>query len=330
MRRRQFLALVGSMAIGCPADVVAQKPERVRRIGVLMPFTDGDAVGLRRVKIFTQALQDLGWTDGQNTRIDYRWPGGDIEQIQSLAKELVGSRPDVVVGIGQAPTAALQQATRTIPIVFGMSIDPVAQGIVESLARPGGNATGFFATEPSLGGKWLELLKEIVPGLRRVAVLFNPETSTGGTSYLHAVETAAPLFSVAVTGAPVHHAGDIELAISSLVREPGGGLIVLPDAFTASHLKQIIELAARYRLPAIYAGRDYANEGGLMTYGTDTIDLYRRAASYVDQVLKGANPANLPVQAQTKFGLVINLKTAKALGLTVPPSLLDRADEVIE
>jgi putative tryptophan/tyrosine transport system substrate-binding protein len=167
-------------------------------------------------------------------------------------------------------------------------------------------------------------------GLRRVAVIFNPETSTGGTSYLHAVETAAPLFSVAATGAPVHHAGDIELAISSLVREPGGGLIVLPDAFTASHLKQIIELAARYRLPAIYAGRDYANEGGLMTYGTDTIDLYRRAASYVDQVLKGANPANLPVQAQTKFGLVINLTTAKTLGLTFPITLLGRADEVIE
>ena len=330
MRRRQFLVLLGSMAIGCPADVVAQKPDRVRRIGVLMPTTAGAAIGLRRVKIFTQALQDLGWTDGQNTRIDFRWPGGDIEQIQSLAKELVSSRPDVLVGFGQAPTAALQQATGTIPIVFGMSIDPVAQGIVENLARPGGNATGFFATEPSLGGKWLELLKEIVPGLRRVAVIFNPETSTGGTSYLHSVETAAPLFSVEATGAPVHHAGDIELAISSLVREPGGGLIVLPDAFTLSNLKQIIELAARYRLAAIYAVRDYANEGGLMTYGTDAVDLYRRAASYVDQILKGANPANLPVQAQTKFALVINLKTAKALGLTVPPSLLDRADEVIE
>jgi putative tryptophan/tyrosine transport system substrate-binding protein len=330
MRRRQFLALLGSMAIGCPADVVAQKPDRVRRIGVLMPTTAGTAIGLRRVKIFTQALQDLGWTDGQNTRIDYRWPGGDIEQIQSLAKELVSSRPDVLVGFGQAPTAALQQATRTIPIVFGMSIDPVAQGIVENLARPGGNATGFFATEPSLGGKWLELLKEIVPGLRRVAIIFNPETSTGGTSYLHSVETAAPLFSVDATGAQVHRAGDIELAISSLVREPGGGLIVLPDAFTLSNLKQIIELAARYKLPAIYAVRDYANEGGLMTYGTDAVELYRRAASYVDQILKGANPANLPVQAQTKFGLVINLKTAKALGLTVPPSFLDRADEVIE
>ena len=202
--------------------------------------------------MFTQALRDLGWTDGQNTRIDYRWPGGDIEQIQSLAKELVGSRPDVLFGMGSASTAALQQATRTIPIVFLMSTDPVAEGIVQSLARPGGNATGFFATEPSLGGKWLELLKEIVPGLRRVAVIFNPETSTGGTSYLHSVETAASLFSVEATGAPVHHAGDIELAISSLVREPGGALIVLPDAFNASHLKQIIELAARYKLPAIY------------------------------------------------------------------------------
>ena len=330
MRRRQFLALLGSMAIARPADVVAQKPERVRRIGVLIPATASSALGLRRAKIFTQALQDLGWTDGQNARIDYRWSGGDIEQIQSLAKELVGSKPDVLVGVGPAPTAALQQATRTIPIVFLMSTDPVAEGIVQSLARPGGNATGFFATEPSLGGKWLELLKEIVPGLRRVAVIFNPETSTGGTSYLHSVETAAPLFSVEATGAPVHHAGDIELAISSLVREPGGGLIVLPDAFTLSNLKQIIELTARYRLPAIYAVRDYANEGGLMTYGTDAVDLYRRAASYVDQILKGANPANLPVQAQTKFALVINLKTAKALGLTVPPSLLDRADEVIE
>ena len=216
----------------------------------------------------------IGWTDGQNTRIDYRWPGGDIEQIQSLAKELVGSRPDVLVGAGAAPTVALQQATRTIPIVFGMSVDPVAQGIVENLARPGGNVTGFFATEPSAGGKWVELLKEIVPGLRRVAVIFNPETSTGGTSYSHSVETAAPLFSVEATGAlPVHQAGDIELAISSLVREPGCGLIVLPDSFTASHLKQIIELAARYRLPAIYAVRDYADEGGLMSYGTDAIDM---------------------------------------------------------
>ena len=329
MRRREFVSVVCGVA-AWPLTVRAQQPQRVRRLGVLMPGAAGDMVGLRRAKIFAQALQDLGWTDGQNTQIDYRWAGGDIEQIQSLAKELVGSRPDVLVGIGPASTAALQQATRTIPIVFLMSFDPVAEGIVESLSRPGGNATGCFATEPSLGGKWLELLKEIVPGLRRVAVIFNPEASKGSTSYLHSVETAAPLFSVEATGAPVHHASDIELAISSLVREPGGGLIVLPDAFTVSHLKQIIELAARYRLPATYGVRDYADDGGLMTYGTDPIDLWRRAASYVDQILKGANPANLPVQAQTKFVLVINLTTAKALGLTVPSSLLDRADEVIE
>jgi putative ABC transport system substrate-binding protein len=295
-----------------------------------MPLTASSAYGQRRAKIFSQALHDLGWTDGQNTRIDYRWAGGDIEQIRSLAKELVASRPDVLVGLGQAPTAALQLATRTIPIVFVMATDPVAGGIVQSLARPGGNATGSFGTEPSLGGKWLELLKEIVPGLRRVAVIFNPETSISSTSYLHSVETAAPLLSLEAIGAPVHHAGDIELAISSLVREPGGGLIVLPDPFTASHYEQIIELAARYRLPAIYAIRDYADEGGLMTYGTDAAVSYRRAASYVDQILKGANPSNMPVQAETKFGLVINLTTAKALGLTVPASLLDRADEVIE
>jgi putative tryptophan/tyrosine transport system substrate-binding protein len=330
MRRRQFLALLGSMAIGCPADAVAQKPDRVRRIGGLMVYPAGDTVGLRRAKIFTQVLQDLGWTDGQNTRIDYRWAGDDIEQIRSLARELVGSRPDVLVGFGQAQAAALQQATRTIPIVFLMAPDPVDLGIVESLARPGGNATGFFTTEPSLGGKWLELLKEIVPDLRRVAVIFNPETGAPGTSYLHLVEAAAALFSVEANGTPVHRAADIELAMSSLAREPGGGLVVLPDAFTASHLRQIIELAARYKLPAIYAVRDYANEGGLMAYGGDPSDAYKRAASYVDQILKGANPANLPVQSPTKFGLVINLKTAKALGLTVPPSLLDRADEVIE
>jgi putative ABC transport system substrate-binding protein len=211
-----------------------------------------------------------------------------------------------------------------------MAPDPVAEGIVESLARPGGNATGFVSTEPSFAGKWLELLKEMVPGLRRVAVIFNPETSTAGKSYLHSVETAAPLFSLEATGAPVHHAGDIELAISSFVREPEGGLIVLPDPFTASHLKQIIDFAARYRLPAIYNVRDYAAEGALMAYGGDLFDGYRRMASYVDQILKGANPANLPVQAPTKLWLVINLTTAKALGLTVPPSLLDRADEVIE
>jgi putative ABC transport system substrate-binding protein len=330
MRRRQFLTLLGSMAISWPAEVLAQKSDRVRRIGALMGFAAGDAAGLRRARMFTQALQELGWTDGQNAKIDYRWPDGDVEQIHVGAKELVGSRPDVLVGTGQAQALALEQATRTIPIVFIMSGDPVDQSIVEGLARPGGNATGFFTTEPSTGGKWLELLKEVVPGLRRVAVIFNPDSAPAGRSYLHSIENAAASFSVDAIGNPVHDTADIDRALHSLSRESGGGLIMLPDAFTLSHRKQIIELAARYRLPAIGATRDFTDDGGLLTYGANPFELYQRAASYVDQLLKGANPANLPVQAPTKFALVINLKTAKALGLTVPTTLLARADEVIE
>jgi putative tryptophan/tyrosine transport system substrate-binding protein len=329
MKRRDFLCALGGVAAAWPFAARAQQAGRIRRIGVLMAFAAGEAGGLRRAKIFTQALQDLGWTDGQNTRIDYRWPGGDIQQIQSLAKELVGSRPDVLVGSGTAQTLALRQATRTIPIVFAMASDPVDLGIVDGLARPGGNATGFFGGNVA-GGKLLELLKGIVLSLRRVAVIFNPETSPAWTSRLHSVEAAAALFSVEATGAPVHSAGDIELAISSIAREPGGGLIVLSDVFTGSHRKQIIELAAQYRLPAIYSLRDFADDGGLLTYGTNPLELYRGAASYVDQILKGANPAVLPVQAPTKFALVINLKTAKALGLTIPLDLLTVADEVIE
>jgi putative ABC transport system substrate-binding protein len=329
MRRRQFLTLLG-VVLGWPAEVLAQKSDRLRRIGALMAFTADDAAGLRRARIFTQALQDLGWTDGQNAKIDYRWPGGDVEQIHVGAKELVGSKPDGLVGGGTVQAVALKQATRTIPIVFVMAGDPVDQGIVDGLARPGSNATGFFSNEPAAGGKLLQLLKEIVPGLRRVAVIFNPEATAGGTSPLHSVETAAALLSVEVTRAPLHHAADIELAISSLAREPGAALIVLPSAFTGSHRKLIIELAARYRLPAINSTRDFADDGGLLTYGTNPFELYQRAASYVDQILKGANPANLPVQAPTKFALVINLKTAKALGLTVPDKLISTADEVIE
>jgi putative tryptophan/tyrosine transport system substrate-binding protein len=330
MRRRQFLTLLGSMAIGWPAEVLAQKSDRVRRIGALMAWAAGDAVGLRRARVFTQALQDLGWTDGQNAKIDYRWPDGDVEQINLGAKELVGSGPDVLLCVGTAQALALGQVTRTIPIVFLMGADPVEQGIVEGLARPGRNATGFFVTEPSAGGKWLELLKELVPGLRRVAVIFNPDIAPAGKSYLHSIENAAASFSVGAIGNPVHDTADIDRALNSLARESGGGLIVLPDDFTASHRKQIIELAARYRLPAIGATRDFADDGGLLTYGANPSELYQWAASYVDQILKGANPATLPVQAPTKFALVINLKTAKALGLTVPHTLLVSADEVID
>jgi len=330
MRRRQFLALLGSMAIGAPADVVAQQSNRVRRIGVLIPTTASSALGQHRAKIFTQALQDLGWTDGQNAKIDYRWPDGDVEQIHVGAKELVGSRPDVLLCVGTAQALALGQVTRTIPIVFLMGADPVEQGVVEGLARPGRNATGFFVTEPSAGGKWLELLKELVPGLRRVAVIFNPDIAPAGKSYLHSIENAAASFSVGAIGNPVHDTADIDRALNSLAHESGGGLIVLPDDFTASHRKHIIELAARYRLPAIGATRDFADDGGLLTYGANPSELYQWAASYVDQILKGANPATLPVQAPTKFALVINLKTAKALGLTVPRTLLVSADEVID
>jgi putative tryptophan/tyrosine transport system substrate-binding protein len=330
MRRRQFLTLLGSMAIGWPAEVLAQKSDRVRRIGALMAWAAGDAVGLRRARVFTQALQDLGWTDGQNAKIDYRWPDGDVEQINVGAKELVGSGPDVLLCVGTAQALALGQVTRTIPMVFLMGADPVEQGIVEGLARPGRNATGFFVTEPSAGGKWLELLKELVPSLRRVAVIFNPDIAPAGKSYLHSIENAAASFSVGAIGNPVHDTADIDRALNSLARESGGGLIVLPDDFTASHRKQIIELAARYRLPAIGATRDFADDGGLLTYGANPSELYQWAASYVDQILKGANPATLPVQAPTKFALVINLKTAKALGLTVPHTLLVSADEVID
>jgi putative tryptophan/tyrosine transport system substrate-binding protein len=330
MRRRQFLTLLGSMAIGWPAEVLAQKSDRVRRIGALMAWAAGDAVGLRRARVFTQALQDLGWTDGQNAKIDYRWPDGDVEQINVGAKELVGSGPDVLLCVGTAQALALGQVTRTIPIVFLMGADPVEQGIVEGLARPGRNATGFFVTEPSAGGKWLELLKELVPGLRRVAVIFNPDIAPAGKSYLHSIENAAASFSVGAIGNPVHDTAGIDRALNSLARESGGGLIVLPDDFTASHRKQIIELAARYRLPAIGATRDFADDGGLLTYGANPSELYQWAASYVDQILKGANPATLPVQAPTKFALVINLKTAKALGLTVPHTLLVSADELID
>ena len=330
MRRRQFLTLLGSMAIGWPAEVLAQKSDRVRRIGALMAWAAGDAVGLRRARVFTQALQDLGWTDGQNAKIDYRWPDADVEQIHLGAKELVGSGPDVLLCVGTAQALALGQVTRTIPIVFLMGADPVEQGIVEGLARPGRNATGFFVTEPSAGGKWLELLKELVPGLRRVAVIFNPDSAPAGKSYLHSIENAAASFSVGAIGNPVHDTADIDRVLNSLAHESGGGLIVLPDDFTASHRKQIIELAARYRLPAIGATRDFADDGGLLTYGANPSELYQWAASYVDQILKGANPATLPVQAPTKFALVINLKTAKALGLTVPHTLLVSADEVID
>jgi putative tryptophan/tyrosine transport system substrate-binding protein len=297
MRRRDFISLFGGAAMW-PFAARGQKPDRIRRIGVLMAYTASDAEGQHRARTIAEALQDLGWRDNYSARIDYHWPGGDTEQIQALAKELVSLRPDVLVANGTAQAVALRQATRTIPIVFVIASDPVGLGIVESLARPGGNATGVFALEPSIGGKWLELLREIVPGLTRVVVVFNPDAGPAGASYLHSIETTAASLSVEATGAPIHHAGDIELAISSLAREPGGGLIVLQDSFTISHRKQIIELTGLYRLPTIYTIRFFATDGGLLSYGVNYVDLPRNAASYVDRILKGENPADLPVQGR--------------------------------
>jgi putative ABC transport system substrate-binding protein len=330
MKRRDFLYALGSAAAGWPLVLRAQQADRMRRIGVLMAFAAGDAEGVYRARTISQELHALGWTDNHNAGIDYRWPGGDTELMQAFATELVSLKPDVLVADGTAQAVALRQATRTIPIVFVMASDPVGVGIVESLARPGGNATGFFSLEPSMGGKWLELLKEIALGLRRVAVIFNPDSGPAGTSYLHSIENAAASFSVGAIGIPVHDTADIERAINSLAHESGGGLIVLPDAFTISHRRQIIELTAQHRLPAIYGIRYFATDGGLLSYSTYIPDMIRRAGSYIDRILKGENPADLPVQGPIKFELVLNLKTAKALGLTVPDKLISTADEVIE
>jgi putative tryptophan/tyrosine transport system substrate-binding protein len=329
MRRREFVSLICGAA-AWPLAARAQQPGRVRRIGVLMGFTAGDAEGLDRARTIAQELQNRGWRDNYSARIDYRWPGGDTEQIQALARELVSLSPDVLIADGTAAVVALRQVTRTIPIVFLMASDPVGMGIVQSLARPGGNATGVFALELSMGGKWLELLKEIVPDLRRVAVIFNPDTGPLAPLYLHSVETAATLFSVEVTGISVHETSDIERAISSVAQERGSGLIVLTDVFTISHRKQIIALAAQHRLPTIYAIRYFAADGGLLSYGPSVLGMIRQVALYVDRILKGEKPTDLPVQGPTKFELVLNLKTANALGLAVPDKLFSTADEVIE
>jgi putative ABC transport system substrate-binding protein len=329
MRRREFVSLICGAA-AWPLTVRAQQPHRVRRIGVLMAFTAGDAEGLYRARTIAQELQDLGWRDNYSARIDYRWPGSDTEQIQALARELVSLRPDVLIADGTAPAIALLQATRMIPIVFVVASDPVGLGIVQSLARPGGNATGVYSLEPSMGGKWLELLKDIVPELRRVAVIFNPDAGPLAPLYLHSVETAGALFSVEATGISVHETSDIERAISSVAQERGSGLIVLPDVFTISHRKQIIALTTQHRLPTIYALRYFATDGGLLSYGPSPLGMIRQVGSYVDRILKGEDPANLPVQGPTKFELVLNLKATKALGLAVPDKLFSTADEVIE
>jgi putative ABC transport system substrate-binding protein len=280
---------------------------------------------------FMQALQDLGWRDGLNIRIDCRWGSGDTDKIQSFARELVEQKPDLIVGHTTPVVAALKKQTSTIPIVFTQVSDPVGSQFVDGLAHPGGNITGFTNLEASIGAKLMELLKEVAPHTRRVALMFNPATSPeGGSYFLKPVEAAAPLLKMAMVAAPVHNPTDIDATMASLAREPNTGLIVMPDIFILGHRDQIIALADQYRLPAAYAYRLFPVSGGLMSYGTDLADLFRRAASYVDRILKGEKPFNLPVQTPTKYELVLNLKTAKALGLDVPTTLLALADEVIE
>jgi putative tryptophan/tyrosine transport system substrate-binding protein len=326
MKRREFIAGLGATA--WPVVAGAQR-ERVRRVGVLMAFDENDPVGKTFVSAFTPALAGLGWTDGRNVRMDLRWGGGDTNRVRALAQELVGLQPDIIVTAATVATLALQRETRTIPIVFVNVSDPVVSGIVAALNQPGGNITGLALYETPLGGKWLELLSEIAPGLKRVAIMFNPETAPVSV-FMPSFETAARSLKVVPIAAPVHDDVEIETAIIALGREPGGGLVVMPDVFTAVHHVPIISAAARANLPAVYPRSDFARDGGLLSYGQDQVDTWRRAAPYVDRILRGAKPSELPVQFSSKFEFAINLKTAKALGLTIPTTLLALADEVIE
>ena len=328
MRRRDFIKIVAVSAVW-PLAVRAQQPERKRRIGVLTSLAAGDPEDQARNAAFLQGLQSLGWTVGTNVRIDYRWGAGDADNTRKYAGELVALAPDVILATGNPTLAPLLQATRTVPIVFAQVADPVGAGFVDSLARPGGNATGFALLEYSASGKWLELLKEIMPNVKRVVVLRDSAT-TAGIGQFAGIQSVARSFGVELRPVDVRDPAEIERTIEAFARDPNGGMIVTPSGPAIVHRQLIIALAARHRLPAIYGQRFYVTEGGLLSYGHDTIDPYRRAASYVDRILKGEKPADLPVQAPTKFELAINLKTAKALGLTIPPAVLARADEVIE
>ena len=328
MRRREFMTLVGGVA-AWPLAARAQQSERKRRVGVLMGLSAHDAEAQDRIAAFVQGLQQLGWTDGRSLQIDYRRGAGDTDSTRRYADELVALAPDVILASGGTVMGALLQATRTVPIVFTQTPDPVAAGFVASLARPGGNATGFTTSEYGTSGKWLELLKEIAPGVTRAAVLRDP-TIPSGIGQFASIQSVAPSFGVELSQLDVRDASEIERDVTAFARGSNRGMIITSSGLAAVHRQLIIKLAARYRLPAIYSYRYFATSGGLISYGPDPIDQYRRAAGYVDRILKGEKAADLPVQAPTKYELAINLKTAKALGLTVPPTLLARADEVIE
>jgi putative ABC transport system substrate-binding protein len=329
MRRREFITLLGGAAAAWPLAASAQQRERMRRIGVLMSLAADDPEGQARIAAFLQGLQHLGWTDGRNVRIDTRWGAGTAEDIRKYAAELVVLIPDVILASGGSVVGPLLQVTRSVPIVFTQTPDPVGAGYVDSLARPGGNATGFTLFEYGIGGKWLEVLKEIAPRVTRAGVLRDPAIQQGIGQW-GAIQTAAPSFGIEVSPVNARTASEFESAVAAFARSDNGGLIVTGSGLAIVHRDLIIALAARHKLPAVYFARSFVAPGGLISYGPDAFDPHRRAAGYVDRILKGEKPADLPVQAPTKYELAINLKTAKALGLEVPPTLLARADEVIE
>ena len=329
MRRREFITLLGGAA-AWPLGARAQQTIQMRRVGVLMAYEESIAEAQAWVAAFREGFRKLGWTEGGDFQIDVRWATGDKATIARFAKEMVASQPDLILSSSTPTTAALLEQTRTIPIVFGIVSDPVGSGFVASFPRPGRNATGFTNFEPTMGGKWLELLKEIAPRVNRATFLFNPVMGPHFEYYLGAFKATAASLAVQPIVTPVRDPSELESVIAAEAREANGGIVVMPEAFTLAHRAEITSLAARYRLPAVYAYRVFAELGGLLSYGSDLTDNFRRAATYADRILKGAKPSELPVQAPVKFELVINMKTAKALGLDVPPTLLALADEIIE
>ena len=330
MRRREFITFLGGTAAAWPLAARAQQAERVRRIGVLMAISEDDPQARARVAVFRQALADLSWTEGRNLKIEWRWTGGDMARVREYTAEMVRLAPEVILANGTPNVAALKQATTSIPIVFVVVNDPVAQGFIASMAHPGGNITGFSFLEYSMVGKSLEMLKQIVPGVVRVAVMFNPDTYPYYKIHLRSFDTVASMLSLELAGVLIRNPAEIEEAIAKLGRQRGDALLVAPDPFMVVHRGAIIRAAERYRVPATYSYRQHVQEGALMSYGADTFDIFRRSASYIDRILKGTNPADLPAQAPIKFELAINLNTAKALGLDVPDKLLALADEMIE
>jgi putative ABC transport system substrate-binding protein len=331
MRRRDFIKVVSAAAAARPLVARAQPQDRARRIGVLMGYPESDAEARSYIAAFRDGLENLGWTEGRNIRIDVRWATpGDVGSMQRFAKELVALQPDLILSNTTPTTAALLQQTHSVPIVFAMIADPVGSGFVASFAQPGGNATGFVVTEGTLGSKWVDLLKKIAPHVVRVAMLFNPTAAPHAQFWLKPFKAAAASYAMEAIEAPVRDTSDLETVIAAQAREPNTAFIVMPDSFTDAHRVEITSLAARYRLPAVYAYRFFTAVGGLVSYGIDLTDNFRRAATYVDRILKGEKPADLPVQAPTKYVLTINLKTAKALGLEVPLQLQELADELIE